>query len=270
LAPTLSPPAPGGRIPVAFLISKDAELIDFAGPWGVFEYVYLPGASDPPFQLFTVAESAEPFKVSGGLQVIPDFSFANAPQPKIIVIPAQDDPDAATVEWLRKAAPATDLTMSVCTGAFVLAKAGLLAGKEATTHHGSLTLLAADYPDIKVMRGARFVDAGDISTAGGLTSGIDLALHVVERYYGRSIAERTAFSLEYQGSGWKDAASNTVYAARPALTGAHPRCPVCEYEMTEAELHTAPTEVFKGKTYHFCSPEDKTRFDKSPDKFAEE
>jgi putative intracellular protease/amidase/YHS domain-containing protein len=265
-------PQGGKPIPVAVLISPGAVVIDFAGPWGVFESVDL-GVSmfgGSPFQLFTVAESTAPIKVSGGLQVVADYTYANAPQPKVIVIPAQDDPSPATLDWVRKASKGADLTMSVCTGAYLLAKTGLLSGKEATTHHNALTALAADYPDITVKRGARFVDAGAVSSAGGLSAGIDLALHVVERYYGRSIAERTAYALEYQGQGWKDPSSNSVYAKRPVITGAHPRCPVCEYEMSEAELKTAPTEVYKSKTYYFCSPEDKARFNKAQEKFAEQ
>lgn len=263
-------PPDGGRIPVAFLLSNNAELVDFSGPWGVFEYVHAPGSDQPPFQLFTVAETTAPLKISGGLKVTPDYAYANAPQPRIIIIPAQDEPSAATLDWLRQASRGADVTASVCTGAFVLAKAGLLAGREATTHHGALTLLATDFPDVKVKRGARFIDAGKVSTAGGLTSGIDLALHIVERYYGRAVAETTAFWLEYQGQGWKDAASNLAYAARPRLTGAHPRCPVCEMEFSEADLKTAPTEVYRNKTYYFCSPDDKVRFDKAPDNYAED
>lgn len=266
----LNLPPNGGRIPVAFLLSNNAELVDFSGPWGVFEYVHAPGSDEPPFQLYTVAESTTPLKISGGLKITPDYTCANAPQPRIIIIPAQDEPSAATLEWLRQASKGADVTASVCTGAFVLAKAGLLAGREATTHHGALTLLATDFPDIKVKRGARFIDAGNVSTAGGLTSGIDLALHIVERYYGRAVAETTAFWLEYQGQGWKDASSNLAYAARPRLTGAHPRCPVCEMEFSDADLKSAPTEVYKSRTYYFCSPDDKARFDKSPENYAEE
>ncbi len=101
-------------------------------------------------------------------------------------------------------------------------------------------------------------------------SGIDLALHVVERYYGRIVAERTAFWLEYQGQGWKDGSSNLAYAARPKLTGAHPRCPVCEMEFGDADLKIAPSEIYKGKTYYFCSTDDKARFDRSPERYAEE
>ena len=98
--------------------------------------------------------------------------------------------------------PEAEVTMSVCTGAFQLAKAGLLNGKFATTHHEYLDQLERDFPEIQVKRGIRFVENEKISTAGGLTSGTDLALRVVERYFGRSVAERTANYMEYQGKGW--------------------------------------------------------------------
>ena len=93
--------------------------------------------------------------------------------------------------------------MSVCTGAFVLAEAGLLAGKKATTHHDFHDRFAAQYPSVALERGLRFVESGrNLATAGGLTSGIDLALRVVERYFGRETARRTAEYMEYQGKGW--------------------------------------------------------------------
>jgi len=95
-------------------------------------------------------------------------------------------------EWLRKISQIADVTMPVCTGAFQLAKAGLLAGKSATTHHEFLDRLEKDFPDVNVARGVRFVEGERISTAGGLSSGIDLALRVVERYFGRKVAETTA------------------------------------------------------------------------------
>ena len=91
--------------------------------------------------------------MSGGLTVVPDYAFADAPQPKVIVVPAQLEPSAAELAWLRRASKATDLTMSVCTGAAVLARAGLLDGKAATTHHGAYAFLAAELPAIDVRRG---------------------------------------------------------------------------------------------------------------------
>jgi putative intracellular protease/amidase/YHS domain-containing protein len=271
------PPAMGGplpmpadrSIPVAFLLSPGAEVVDFAGPWGVFEYVDVPDG-DNPFVLFTVAESDAPLRVSGGLTVVPAHTFADAPAPRVIIIPAQSDPSPATVAWLERASQAADLTVGICTGAFLLAETRLLAGRRVTTHHGALNLLAADHPEFEVIRGARFVDDGNISTAGGLTSGIDLALHIVERYLGRITAERTAHALEYQGNGWRDAASNAAYLERPRLTGDPPRCPVCEAELRRASVPTSPTVRFRGRTHHFCSLDCQQRFDASPEKFAEE
>jgi transcriptional regulator GlxA family with amidase domain len=194
----LTPPTTG-RIPVAVLISEGVTVIDFAGPWEVFQDVMV--GDQMPFQLFTVSDKVDTITATAGLKLVPDYTFANVPECKVIVIPAQKGSEAMR-DWLRKVSPATDVTMSVCTGAFQLAKAGLLNGKSATTHHEFLDSLEKDFPEIKVARGVRFVEGERISTAGGLSSGIDLALRVVERYFGRSVAERTAFYMEYQGKGW--------------------------------------------------------------------
>ena len=192
-----------GVIPVAFALSAGATMIDFAGPWEVFQDVMLTagGRMDHPFRLFTVAEKTEPIRASAGMKIIPDYTFETAPAPKIVVIPAQLG-NPALHKYLQQVYQQTDVTMSVCTGAFQLAKAGLLAGKEATTHHDFFDQFERQFPDVKLRRGLRFVEGQKISTAGGLTSGIDLALRVVERYFGRKIAEQTAVYMEYQGKGW--------------------------------------------------------------------
>jgi YHS domain-containing protein/putative intracellular protease/amidase len=260
----LKPPTQGS-IPVAFLTSKGAQVIDFAGPWEVFQDVMIPGGPEHPFRLYTVSESTSPIRASGGMKIIPDYKFENAPAPKVIVIPAQSEPSEATLEWIRRSTKTTDVTMSVCTGAFVLAKAGLLSGKAATTFHGAFRSFTAQFPDIHLKRGARFVEDGNLATAGGLSSGIDLALRVVERYFGRDIAQRTAYDLEYQGQGWMDPNSNHIYASERISTDEHPLCPVCQMDVDPA---TAPKSVYKGKTYYFCSQADKKAFDATPDKFV--
>ena len=198
--------APDGPIPVAFAMSRGATMIDFAGPWEVFQDVMVmnPKGQDGhrhPFQLYTVSEKTDAIEASGGMKIVPDYNFENAPAPKVVVIPAQAGSPALHA-WLRKIVDSTDVTMSVCTGAFQLGRAGLLAGKEATTHHDFFDQFAKAFPDVKLKRGLRFVEGGKISTAGGLTSGIDLALRVVERYFGRETAEQTAFYMEYQSKGW--------------------------------------------------------------------
>ena len=192
-------PPPNERIPVAIAISEGVTVIDFAGPWEVFQDTMI--GDQMPFQLFTVAEKTDMIEGSGGLKLVPDYTFSNAPECKIVVIPAQKGSDALR-EWLRRVSQTADVTMSVCTGAFQLAKAGLLDGKSATTHHDFLNQLEKKFPKVKVRSGVRFVEGEKISTAGGLSSGIDLALRVVERYFGRPTAEKTAAYMEYQGSGW--------------------------------------------------------------------
>jgi transcriptional regulator GlxA family with amidase domain len=201
----LTPPAKG-KIPVAFAISEGATVIDFAGPWEVFQDVMITTRGNNhddhmPFQLYTVAEKIETITGSGGLKLVPDYTFDSAPQPKVVVVPAQRG-GKALHEWLRKAVASTDVLMSVCTGAFQLGRAGLLTGKSATTHHDFFDQFAQAFPDVKLKRGLRFVEEERISTAGGLSSGIDLALRVVERYFGREVAQTTATYMEYQSKGW--------------------------------------------------------------------
>jgi putative intracellular protease/amidase/YHS domain-containing protein len=261
----LTPPAEGS-IPVAFLVSDGAVVIDFCGPWEVFQDAAVPGRDGGAFRLYTVAETRKPIQASGGMTIVPDYAFETAPAPKVIVIPAQGGRSEATLEWIRRSARNADVTMSVCTGAFLLAKTGLLSGKAATTHHDGYRGLAMEFPDIRVKRGARFVEDGQLATAGGLSSGIDLALRVVERYFGRDVAKATAYEMEYQGQGWMDPGSNKVYAAARLSTDAHPLCPVCDMDV-DAKL--GPKSVYGGKTYYFCSPEHKQQFDASPARFKE-
>jgi transcriptional regulator GlxA family with amidase domain len=253
------------QIPVAFLISDGAVVIDFCGPWEVFQDVMIPSRQDMPFRLYTVAETKKPIRTSGGMQIVPDYTIQDAPPPKVIVIPAQSSRSPALLEWIRKSSDTADVTMSVCTGAFVLAKTGLLKGKSATTYHGAFGRFAMQFPDIELKRGARFVENGNLATAGGLSSGIDLALRVVERYYGREVAKKTAYNMEYQGEGWMNPDSNQTYAAPLMSTAEHPLCAVCSMDV---DPKTAPKSVFKGATYYFCSEDDKKTFDAAPDKFV--
>jgi len=262
-ATSLKPPDKG-QIPVAFLISDGAVVIDFCGPWEVFHDVTIAGKEEMPFRLYTVAETNKPIHTAGGMQIVPDYTIQNAPTPKVIVIPAQSAPSPAVLDWIRKSSETTDVTMSVCTGAFVLAKTGLLNGKSATTYHGAFGRFATQFPNIQLKRGARFVENENLATAGGLSSGIDLALRVVERYYGREVARKTAYDLEYQGEGWMNSDSNQIYATSLRSTAEHPLCIVCGMDV---DPKVAPKSLFKGATYYFCSEDDKKTFDASPGQF---
>lgn len=213
----LKPPATG-PINVAFVISEDANVMDIAGSWEVFSETMLTAKGKPwhetdgmnmddmlmPFHTYTVSDSLKPVRAGNGLMIVPNYSFENAPKPQVIVIPAQKGRTDAQKAWLLSNSATDDVTMSVCTGADVLAHYGLLNGLTATTHHLFAADMQRQYPAVHFVSGTRFVDHGKIATAGGLTSGIDLALHVVARYYGHDVAQITANTLEYHGDLWKN------------------------------------------------------------------
>jgi putative intracellular protease/amidase len=207
----LALPTPGKVTPPKdAMISDGATVIDFAGPWEVFQDTMLTdGKGDMimPFDLYTVAPSKKPIHTTGnghpGLMITPDYSFADAPTPDIVVVGAQSGGPGLT-EWLKKVHADHHVIMSVCTGAFKVAKSGLFNGKEATTHHWYFENFADEFPDVKLVKQVRYVQADPITfSAGGLSSGIDLALHVVQDYFGEKVAQQTADYMEYQGTGWK-------------------------------------------------------------------
>src|SRR5512141_655992 len=172
-AALLAPPR--GSIPVAFLISEGATMIDFAGPWEVFQDVHVEGRGagmdeQMPFRLYTVSDSRAPIRTSGGMQVVPDYTFADAPAPAIVVVGAQGGGSARMLDWLRQAATRSQVLMSVCTGAYKLAMAGLLDGKKASTHHDFQDDFQRRFPKVRLQRGVRYVQSDAvIFTAGGLT-----------------------------------------------------------------------------------------------------
>lgn len=259
-----------GVIKVAFLISPGAELVDFGGPWGVFEYVGVKSGDEihNPFKLYTVAVNKQPVEVSGGMRIVPNYSFKNAPTPDVIVVPALDTGkiSPAALAWLKRVQKASSLTMSVCNGSLVLGEAGLLEGKRATAHHGGYGLLRGAAKNVTVIRGVRYVEDGKIATAGGLTSGIDLALRVVERYFGREVAKETAKQLEYQGNGWMYPESNAEFVqAQPVPKAGEALDPACEIVVNQA---TAPKTEFGGKTYYFNCTWCQGQFMKHPERFV--
>jgi putative intracellular protease/amidase len=203
-------PAKGGMIKVAVVLSDRATMIDFAGPWEVFQDTMIDdghGNDIMPFELYTVAPSKAALHTTGsnrpGMTVTPDYSFADAPTPDIVVIGAQSG-GPGLIEWLQKVHAEHKVIMSVCTGAFKLAKAGLLNGKQATTHHWYFGDFARDFPEVKLQRQVRYAQADPITfSAGGLSSGVDLSLHVVAEYFGIEAAQKTADYMEYQSTGWK-------------------------------------------------------------------
>jgi transcriptional regulator GlxA family with amidase domain len=195
----LVPPA-NGMIKVACALSKDVTPIDWVGPQAVFgAWLYDESLKRdrPLFEVFTVGESRQPVDQ----WLIPDYTYEDAPQAQVIVIPAQSGSEQF-YGWLKKANKGSDVTMSVCIGARHLAKLGLLDGQVATTHHDFIKPFTEEFPRVHWVSDARFVEGPQVSTSAGVTAGLDLALHVYERYFGREKALAAARVLEYQGTGW--------------------------------------------------------------------
>lgn len=193
-----------GNLRVAFLVDRFHNIIDLAGAWEVFGNA---GANGRGFDLYTVSPVQETLRL-GGVQMTPDYTLDDAPQPHIAVMGAQSprdgsDTNALKSAWLQRIAPQADIVMSVCTGAFVLARSGLIDGRLATTHHDFYDTFERDFPNVRLVRGRRFVDNGKFVSAGGLTSGIDAALHVVARYFGQDVAQGVAAYMEHDGDGWR-------------------------------------------------------------------
>lgn len=205
-----------GKIKVAVVLTDGATMIDFAGPWEVFQDTWVPTRGDSmaaqmPFELLTVGAATKPTRISGGMMVVPDYTFADAPPADIVVVGAQRGAPELT-DWLKQAHARGAVVMSVCTGAFKLAATGLLDGRPATTHHDFFDRFASKFPKVRLMHSRRYVQSGDrLFTAGGLSSGIDLALHVVALYFGTETAERTAAYMEYEGTDWR---TGTATASR--------------------------------------------------------
>jgi putative intracellular protease/amidase len=177
---------------VAILIFNDVALIDYSGPYEVFSHA--------GYNVYTVAATKHSIRSEEGLEVVPKYSFADAPQADILVIPggAYEAPsDSSAVAWIKRQNARDDHTMSVCNGAFTLANAGLLNGLSATTTAGNILRMKRTYPRIKVVNDQRVVDNGKILTTAGLSAGIDGALHMVAVLDGEDAAQTIALMLEY-------------------------------------------------------------------------
>jgi putative intracellular protease/amidase len=185
------------RIKVAILVFNAVEIIDSMGPYEVF------GAAG--WDVYTVAATKDPVTTAMGAQLVPKHTFADAPQPDVLVVPgggvraASGDP--ATLKWVTQVTANARHTMSVCNGAFILAHAGLLDGLTATTTSGNIDRLRTEFPKINVVEDQRYVDNGKIITTAGLSAGIDGALHVVERVMGKGTAQQVALGEEYDWVG---------------------------------------------------------------------
>ncbi|GAA4274589.1 DJ-1/PfpI family protein [Aquimarina gracilis] len=180
-----------GRKKIGFYLQSGVEILDLAGPMEVFNYA--------GYEVFTISKTKDPIYAQGILKVIPDYDILDAPEAEILVffggnaiLPSKDK---ELIDWLKSQKP--KYYFSVCSGALILAESGILDGKQATTFRYTLEILEDEYPKIAVLKGARYVDNGNIITTAGVSAGIDGALHVVAKLNGLAVAAQTAFYMEY-------------------------------------------------------------------------
>lgn len=187
---------------IAILLFETVEVLDFAGPLEVFASVNTVLADNPPFNVYTVAETAGPLRAANPLTIVPDYTIDNCPPPDILVIPGGSGSRKAAkseqlIAWVKAEDQRTEFTLSVCTGTRVLAAAGILDGLRVTTHYSGLDELAANHPTTTVLRDVRYVDNGRVVTSAGVSAGIDMAFHMVQRLLGEDVARQTARYIEY-------------------------------------------------------------------------
>ncbi len=188
------------------LVFPDVEVLDFAGPFEVLSVTRLDEArrrEEPsPFEVLLVAESAEAVTATGGLRVLPNHDLDGCPPLDVLIVPGgwgtrREVDNDRLIGWVRARAGRAELTASVCTGSFLLAKAGLLDGKRATTHFASLERMRQAFPNVQVKDALQVVEEGNVLTSAGISAGIDLALKVVARFHGEKVARATARHMEY-------------------------------------------------------------------------
>jgi transcriptional regulator GlxA family with amidase domain len=191
---------------VGILVFPDVEVLDFCGPFEVFSTSRLAEArrrQEPsPFEVVLVAQSRETVTATGGLRVIPDHDLDSCPPLEVVVVPGGWGTRALAgnerlIGWIQDQASTVELLCAVCTGAFLLAEAGVLSGRRATTHWLSLDRLQAAYPEVIVEDRMRVVEEDYIFTSAGISAGIDMALRVVARLFGQSVARAAARHMEY-------------------------------------------------------------------------
>ncbi|RSZ60456.1 DJ-1/PfpI family protein [Massilia atriviolacea] len=191
---------------IGIYVFDDVEVLDFAGPYEVFTCATRMAArltphAPAPFRVRTIGATQAMLRARAGLSVLPEADFANAGRIDVLIVPGgvvtAELAKPPVIDWIAATAGASELTASVCTGAFLLATAGLLDGQAATTHWADVADLRAAFPQVRVETERRWIDNGAIVTSGGISAGIDMSLHLVERLAGRELAQRTARQMEY-------------------------------------------------------------------------
>lgn len=186
----------------AILIFDEVEVLDFAGPFEVFNVTTSGQSNEQVFNVFTVAEKPGAVSARGGLSVNPAYTFGDCPKPDILLIPGgfgtrQEQHNQVLLDWIQTQFSDLEFLLSVCTGSLILGRTGLLDGLSATTHWAAMDELRAAAPNTTICPTDRYVDNGKVVTSAGVSAGIDMSLHVVQRLLGADVAAATARSMQY-------------------------------------------------------------------------
>ncbi len=265
---------------VAFVLYDNMEVLDLSGPMDVF--VKAERTAPSSYSIYTVGINGKPIhSESGVLNIQPRYSIANCPRPDILVMPGAPMPvvqalsaNGRFMQWIKKASGESRMTMSICTGAFVLGKAGLLAGRKATTHWFALEEFQQEFPRTTVMQGVRFVEDGKFITTSGVSSGIDGALHVVEKIQSSAVAEDVARIIQYR----PHAPVYPTQTARKFNAGRAPKKaaktgsklssrtdPICGMKVTDSAKFTSE---YRGRRYGFCAQHCQKVFEAHPARYV--
>ncbi|QIB69302.1 DJ-1/PfpI family protein [Aminipila butyrica] len=191
------------RRKIGILLFNEVEVMDFAGPFEVFSITENAAATGKAFEVYTIARKKELISTRNGLKIQPDYDFHDAPQFDILIIPGGygaeeiEIHNQETIDWIKRSFTQVQIMASVCTGAFLLAEAGLLDGRQATTHWMDIDRLEEEYSKVRVIRDVKFVDAFPIITSGGISAGINMSFYIVKKLLGIEIAKITAKRMEY-------------------------------------------------------------------------
>ncbi|MDO8909904.1 MAG: DJ-1/PfpI family protein [Pseudohongiella sp.] len=189
---------------IGIFLFEDIEALDFAGPYEVFttaSRVAQKSGMVAPFAVFSVSASGHAVRVRAGMKVIPDFTFEDTPAIDVLIVPGgvvtAEMQNRVVVDWIKDTSSNAKLIASVCTGVFLLAKAGVVTNQKVTTHWEDIADLRRQFPDLTVRENVRWVDEGQIVTSAGISAGIDMSLHLVERLAGKALAIATARQMEF-------------------------------------------------------------------------
>jgi transcriptional regulator GlxA family with amidase domain len=199
---------------IAIVLFDDVEVLDFAGPFEVFSVCGRSAGNSVPFNVYTVAEKST-IIARNNLIITPNFLLSNCPKPDIFLIPGgggytadgtpfgsrREMDNLVLLDWIKEQNKTSELVLSVCTGSLILAKAGLLNGQSATTHHGAVEAMRAIAPNTKLLPEERWVDNGRIILSAGVSAGIDMSLYVISKLLGKQVADETARYMQYDH--WK-------------------------------------------------------------------